>query len=58
MKIKDPRNISFSLDVSSHQGPKPQKFCWLSEEKLLSIGFSKKGAREFAIWDLKKFDSP
>jgi len=52
MKIKDP------LDVSSHQGPKPQKFCWLSEEKLLSIGFSKKGAREFAIWDLKKFDSP
>jgi hypothetical protein len=29
-----------------------------SKEWVLTTGFTKNGEREFAIWDIKKFDSP
>jgi hypothetical protein len=46
MKIYDPRVETSVISVSSHEGVKPKKICWLGEtQKILTTGFSKTNDR-------------
>lgn len=42
--------------VKCHDGPKAQKNCWLTQNVLMTSGFNRQAEREYAIWDMRKFD--
>lgn len=46
------------LKVKCHDGPKAQKNCWVDDSTLITSGFNRQAAREYAIWDTRKGAEP
>ena len=53
-RIIDPRQNHFAIQADSHQGPKTQKFTYLDNNYITTVGFSAHNSREIALWDLRK----
>eukprot|EP01068_Selenidium_serpulae_P008298 Selendium_serpulae@DN4949_c3_g1_i1.p1 len=51
--VCDPRTAKEAQSVQAHQGTKPPKCCWAGE-RLVSLGFTKSGAREACVWDARQ----
>eukprot|EP00824_Muranothrix_gubernata_P019871 TRINITY_DN40044_c0_g1_i1.p1 TRINITY_DN40044_c0_g1~~TRINITY_DN40044_c0_g1_i1.p1 ORF type:complete len:538 (-),score=110.48 TRINITY_DN40044_c0_g1_i1:3-1520(-) len=57
LKIIDPRSSSFVGEATTHEGGKPQKVCFV-KDGLFTTGFTKRGEKQFGMWDMKKLDAP
>lgn len=59
LTVFDPRKDGSAVSVSTHEGSRPQKLCWLGNSStVLTAGFSKIAEREYAVWDLRDFTQP
>lgn len=59
MFVFDPRVEEAAMVASGHAGPKSQKLVWLKgNQSILSTGFNRASAREFAVWDLRDMTQP
>jgi coronin-1B/1C/6 len=60
IRLYDPRKHEIANEfVSAHEGAKPQKLCYLGQlNELLTTGFSKRGERQYSIWDLRDTSKP
>jgi len=58
IRLIDPRKNSIVSEAEGHVGIKGSRVCWLGNDKLFSVGFSKTSEREFAIWDVKNLSNP
>ena len=59
LQFFDPRHNEACLQLSTHEGARPQKFNWLGDSQtIMTCGFSKLAEREFAVWDARNFTAP
>jgi len=59
VRIVDPRAGKVVTETHAHDGSKGSRVLFLGKTgKLLTIGFSKNSARQYAIWDSKAFEKP
>ena len=55
----DPRNGDVCGTTAAHEGAKQHKLVWLgNSESILTCGFSKFSEREYAVWDIRNFNTP
>jgi len=59
-RVTDPRGGNVVAEAESHQGVKGGRVVCMGkhEDKVITVGFGRGAAREYAIWDLKKMDTP
>lgn len=53
MAIFDPRSQESLWFQPSHSGTKAQKMQWISDEMVVTAGFTKMNEREYAVWDIR-----
>jgi len=58
IRLIDPRQNKIAQEAEGHQGVKGSRVCFLGNDKLFSVGFSKSSEREYAIWDPRDFNKP
>jgi len=57
VRIYDPRSPSKASESNSFDGTKPPRVCWLGGlNKIALIGHSKSAQRQYAVYDVKKFE--
>mmetsp|Transcript_402 Transcript_402/g.562 ORF Transcript_402/g.562 Transcript_402/m.562 type:complete len:350 (+) Transcript_402:112-1161(+) len=59
MRIGDVRTGKWTEEINGHEGPKTQKFGWLTGSPyIVTTGFNKSYERQFFLWDHRKFTEP
>jgi WD40 repeat protein len=58
LRILDPRIGQVVQEANSHEGPKSQKFTWMTGDYCLTVGFSKDFHRQYYLWNLKNLEKP
>ena len=52
--VFDPRAKNAVLDTQIYESPRSPKFTWISENMLVTTGFSKSNVKELKLWDIRK----
>jgi len=58
IRVADPRKKGSVLEALAHDGVKGSRICFLPNNRLFSVGFTKNSEREYCLWDERKMDGP
>ncbi|XP_076452772.1 coronin-1B-like isoform X3 [Babylonia areolata] len=58
MRVIDTHSGDILQESKAHDGAKPVQCCYLKDGKILTTGFSRMSARQYALWDEKNLSQP